>query len=185
MVLVDPTHEDMYWELNGPIVVPRLLTDSEWATMKPKGLSPRTGRVVAKLNPPFDQLPSDTQTLRRCVMGLPLSAAQIAGGDSMDMRHDLTEVYSITRKKDGGYRLDDMPLVVLTKSPVGLSGPLGPEKIKFNDQLLDDLAHASRFGRHVVAGTTDHHIQLTQPALVTDAIRGTVAAAAEARAKSR
>ena len=63
-VLVDPTHEDMYWEINGRIVVPRLLIDSEWATMKPKGLSPRGKQPAPKLNPPFARLPSDVQALR-------------------------------------------------------------------------------------------------------------------------
>jgi hypothetical protein len=177
MVLVDPTHEDMYWEMNGPIVVPRLLTDREWATMKPKGLSPRGERNAPKLNPPFDRLPSNAQTLRQCLMSLPVSESQIAGGDVQDMRQDLAEVYSLTRRTDGGYRVNDIPLVVLTKSLTGPVGPLGPQKQKYNDQLEDDLARASRFGKHVTASTSDHHIQLTEPGLVINAIRDTVATA--------
>jgi pimeloyl-ACP methyl ester carboxylesterase len=185
MVLVDPTHEDMYWEMNGPIVVPRLLTESEWEAMKPKGLSPRGGRTVLKLNSPFDRLPLDAQSLRRCLMSLPLSEAQIAGGDVQDMRQDLQQVYSLTRGKDGRYLVNDIPLVVLTKSPTGSAGPLGPEKQKYDDQLEDDLAHATRFGKHVVASTTDHHIQLTEPDLVTSAVRETVDAAVKVRTTPR
>jgi pimeloyl-ACP methyl ester carboxylesterase len=185
MVLVDPTHEDMYWEINGPIVVPRLVTDNEWATMKPKGLSPHGERTVAKLNPPFDRLPSDAQTLRRCLMSLPLSESQIAGGDVQEMRQDLAEVYALTRKKDGGYRVVNIPLVVLTKSPNRAPGPLDAQKLKYNDQLGDDLAHASRFGKHIVASTSDHHIQLTEPDLVINAIRDTVATAVKVRTTPR
>ena len=177
MVLVDPTHEDMYFEINDHIVVPRLLTDSEWATMKPKGLSPHGERTVAKLNPPFDRLPLEVQIIRRCLMSLPLSESRIAGGDVEEMRQDLSEVYSLSRTKAGGYRIADIPLVVLTKSPNGPSGPLDAEKLKYNDQLGDDLAHASKFGNHVVASTSDHHIQLTEPELVINAIRDTVGAA--------
>jgi len=185
MVLVDPTHEDMYFEINDHIVVPRLVTDSEWATMKPKGLSPHGERTVMKVNAPFDRLPSDMQTLRQCLMSLPLSESQIAGGDVQDMRRDLTEVYSLTRKKDGGYRVDDIPLVVLTQSPAGTVGPLGPEKRKYNDHLADDLAHASRLGNHIVASTDDHHIQLTEPDLVINTIRDTVAIAVKVRTSPR
>ena len=139
MVLVDPTHEDMYWEINGRIVVPRLLTDSEWATMKPKGLSPRGERPAPKLIPPFDRPPSDVQTLRRWLMSLPLSESQIAGGDVRDMRQHLAQVYPLTRGKDGGYRVGDIALVVLTKATTGPAGPLRPQELKSSDQLADEL----------------------------------------------
>ena len=92
------------------------------------------------------------------------------------MRQDLNEIYSLTRRKNGGYRVGNLPLLVLTRSPTG-PGPLSPENLKYNDRLQDDLAHASRFGSHIIAETTDHHIQLTEPELVIKAIRDTVAAA--------
>jgi hypothetical protein len=98
---------------------------------------------------------------------------------------DLTEVYSLTRKKDGGYRVAAIPLVILKKSPAGTVGPLSPEKQKYNDQLADDLAHASRLGNHIVASTDDHHIQLTEPDLVINAIRDTVAIAVKVRTTRR
>jgi len=171
MLLVDPTHEDMYFEINDHIVVPRLVSDSEWAAMRPKGATAHGARSVTKLNAPFDRLPADVQSLRLCLMSLPLAASQIAGGDVQDMRGDLAEVYSLTRKNGGGYRVGDIPLVVLTKSPDGPAGPIGPEKRKYNDGLADDLARASPRGKHVIATTSDHHIQLTEPGLVVDAIR--------------
>jgi pimeloyl-ACP methyl ester carboxylesterase len=181
LVLVDPTHEDMYWEINGKIVVPRLLTDSEWAAIKPKGLSPHGERPVQTLSSPFDKLPSEMQTLRRCLMSAPVSESQIAGGVVRDIRQDLAEVYSLTRYKDGGYRAIGVPLTVLTKSPDRPGGLIGADKQKYNDQLESALARASRFGNHVIATTTVHHIQLAEPGLVIAAIRDTLAAAGKAR----
>jgi pimeloyl-ACP methyl ester carboxylesterase len=185
MVLVDPTHEDMFFEINGPIVVPRLVTDREWETMKPKGSAPRGARTVAKLNSPFDRLPLDTQALRRCLMSLPVSESRIVGGDVQEMRQDLAEVYSLTRTKDGGYRVRNIPFVVMTKSPNGPPDPLAGEKQTYNDQLGNNLVHASRYGNYVVASTRDHHIQLTEPDLVISSIRETVSMAARVRTSPR
>jgi pimeloyl-ACP methyl ester carboxylesterase len=181
MVLVDPTHEDAYFEINDHIVVPRLVTDSEWATMKPKGPSPHGARSLTKLNPPFDRLPSGGQTLRLCLMSLALSQAQIDGGDVQDMRHDLAEVYSLTRTRDGKYKIGHIPIIVLTKSLNNVSGPLSLEKLRYNDRLEDGLAHASPLGKHVVASTGDHHIQMTDPDLVIASIRDTFIAAVKMR----
>ena len=76
-------------------------------------------------------------------MSLPLSASQIAGGDVEDIRQDLTEVYSLTRTNDGGYRVGDIPLVVLTRRlPTGPS-PLPPDKLQYIRRLQDDLETAS------------------------------------------
>jgi pimeloyl-ACP methyl ester carboxylesterase len=179
MVLVDPTHEDAYFEINGQIVVPRLVSDTEWATIKPKGSSPHGERSVTKLNPPFDRLPPDEQTLRECLMSLPLSQSQIDGGDVQDMRQDLADVYALTRTKDGKYRIGDIPLIVLTRSIDGAHGPLAPEKLKYNEQMEDDLTHASSLAKHVVASTSDHHIQLTEPDLVITSIREVFATAVQ------
>lgn len=118
-------------------------------------------------------------------MSLPLTESQIAGGDVQDMRQDLAQVYSLARRNDGSYRLNDVPLVVITKSPTGSAGPLGPEKRKFNDQLSDELARASRFGKHLIATKNDHHIQLTEPDLITNAIRDTVSLAVKLRSMPR
>jgi hypothetical protein len=101
------------------------------------------------------------------------------------MRQDLADVYSLTRTMDGGYRVGNIPLVVLTKSPNGPPGPLDLQHLNYNDQLGDDLAHASPFDKHVVASTSDHHIQLTEPDLVTNAIRDTVATAVKVRTARR
>jgi len=177
MVLVDPTHEDGYFEINDHIVVPRLVSDSEWAVIKPKGPSPHGERSVTRLNPPFDRLPSDVQTLRQCLTSLPLSQSQIDGGDVQDMRQDLAEVYLLTRAKDGKYKIGGVPIIALTKSLNGVAGPLGPDKIKYNAQLEDDLANASPLGKHVVADTGDHHIQVADPGLVIASIRDTFATA--------
>ena len=45
MVLIEHTHEDMYFEINRPIVVPRLVTESDWEKMKPKGSRPAVTQV--------------------------------------------------------------------------------------------------------------------------------------------
>ena len=63
--------------------------------------------------------------------------------------------------------------------------PLDGEKQKYNDQLGDNLAHASQFGKYVVASTGNHHIQLIEPDLVISSIRGTVAMAAKVRTSAR
>jgi pimeloyl-ACP methyl ester carboxylesterase len=181
IVLVDPTHEDAYFEINDHIVVPRMVSDSEWAAIKPKGSSPHGERSVTKLNPPFDRLPPDVQTLRECLMSLSLSQSRIDGEDVQDMRQDLAEVYALTRTKGGKYIIGDIPLIVLTRSLDGDHGPLDPDKLKYNQQMEDDLAHASHLGKHVVASTSDHHIQLTDPDLVVNAIRDTVASAVKLR----
>jgi hypothetical protein len=114
-------------------------------------------------------------------MSLPLSQARIDGGDVEDMRQDLADVYSLTRTKDGKYKIGTIPLIVLTKSINGVGGPLDPEKLKYNERVEDDLAHASPLGKHIVASTSDHHIQLTEPDLVVDSIRDTFEAAVKMR----
>jgi pimeloyl-ACP methyl ester carboxylesterase len=180
MVLVDPTHEDAYFEINGPVVVPRLVSDTEWARIKPKGQAPHGAKSVTQLHPPFDRLPLEAQALRECLMSLPLSESQIEGGDVKEMRQDLADVYALTRTKNGKYIIGDIPLIVLTRSIEGAQGPLGP-KLKYNEQMEDDLAHASPLGKHVVASTSDHHIQLTDPDLVIASIREAFTAAVKMR----
>lgn len=113
-------------------------------------------------------------------MSLPLTQSQIDGGDVQEMRQDLADVYSLTRTKNGKYRIGDIPLIVLTRSSEGAQDPLAP-KSKYNEQMEDDLAHASSLGKHVVASTSDHHIQLTDPDLVIASIREAFTAAVKVR----
>jgi pimeloyl-ACP methyl ester carboxylesterase len=182
MVLVDPTHEDAYFEINGPVVVPRLVSETEWAQIKPKGQAPHEAKSVTQLRPPFDRLPPEVQALRECLMSRPLSQSQIDGGDVAEMRQDLADVYALTRTKDGQYRIGNIPLIVLTRSIEGARGPLAP-KLAYNEQMEDALAHASRLGKHIVATTTDHHIQLTEPDLVITSIREAFITAVKMRTK--
>lgn len=173
MVLVDPTHEDAYFEINGPVVVPRLVSETEWTQIKPKGQKPHEAKSVTHLRPPFDRLSPDVQALRECLMSRPLSQSQIDGGDVAEMRRDLADVYTLTRTKDGRYRIGNIPLIVLTRSIEGAQDPLTP-KLAYNEQMEDALAHASPLGKHIVAITSDHHIQLTEPDLVSTSIRETL-----------
>ena len=106
-------------------------------------------------------------------MSRPLSQSQIDGGDVAEMRQDLADVYALTRTKDARYRIGNIPLIVLTRSIEGDQGPLTP-KLAYNEQMEDALAHASPLGKHIVATTTDHHIQLTEPDLVITSIRETL-----------
>lgn len=180
MVLVDSTHEDAFWEINDNIVVPRLLSDEEWAAVKPKE-RPATERPRAevKLRPPFDRLPPEIQQLRLCVRSLPRLLYATTGGDLRDIRTDLVEVYSLA----GGSRrntLADLPLVVLSRAPDS-RGPIPQERQEYNRQLQLELARASGKGKHVVGKTGAHHIQLSEPELVVSAIREVVAAASSTR----
>lgn len=175
MVLVDSTHEDAYWEINDNIVVPRLLSDGDWARIKPRGQSEHhPSPPEEKLTPPFDRLPPEAQKLRRCAKTLPHLASATVGSDVADLRRDLIEVYSETRGSQGEYKgLRDMPLIVISRR-LSEAGPIPQGKQEHNKQVFIGLAHASRRGKYIAAESADHHIQMTQPELVVISIREVV-----------
>jgi len=176
MVLVDATHEDEYWEINGPIVVPRLLSDEEWAKIKPKDAVPR-GKVplAQQVRPPFDRLPLDIQELRLWVRSLPRPMKVITGGDVRDIRADLTEVHLLMRKRQRKHPLGNMPLIVITRAAES-GGPIPQKYLRYNMHLQLELSRLSRKAKYIVAGTSDHHIQLVQPELVISAVRAVIKA---------
>lgn len=176
MVLVDGTHEDAYWEINGHIVVPRLLSDSDWDAIKPPGELPSPRRTpVGPLRYPFDRLPPDAQELRQWARSLPRSEEVIAGGDVRDIRADLIEVYEITRKGQHDiHPLGNMPLVVISAKPT-LQGPIPPAKREFNTQMQIELSRLSHAGKFILAPTEHHFIHLAAPEVVISAIRDAMA----------
>ena len=176
VVLVDATHEDEYWEINGPIVVPRLLSDEEWAKIKPKEPLPRGNLPLApKVRPPFDRLPPEIQELHLWAKSLARPMNVISGGDLRDIRTDLAEVYSLTRKSQRKHPLGNMPFAVITRAAEN-GGPIPRKYLEYNMQLQLELSRLSRKGKYIVAATSDHHIQLTQPELVIRTIREVIGA---------
>lgn len=182
IVLVDSTHEDQYLWLNGKIVRPRLMTDQEWDDLKrPKAKQAsfsdskeptltRQSPADKKLDPPFDKLPLEVQSIRLWALSLPRTTAIDEGGDVQDFRRDFIEAYSLTRANKGKHPLGNLPLIVVTAN-----SPRDPdytqEQHDWNRKLQVELAGLSRDSKHIITRKGEHYIQLEEPEQVTNAIR--------------
>jgi pimeloyl-ACP methyl ester carboxylesterase len=122
--------------------------------------------------PPRDKLPIEAQRMRGWALGRVEHIAASVNPFEIEELADLRARRTATR-----YPLGDMPLVVLTR---GVSEEGGPDSKAFEAEHRQDhtvIAQMSRNGKMIVAERSGHHIQLDEPQLVIETIRGVLAAA--------
>jgi pimeloyl-ACP methyl ester carboxylesterase len=122
--------------------------------------------------PPRDKLPIEAQRMRAWALG---RVEHIAAGVNPFESEELADLRA--RRTATRYPLGDMPLVVLTR---GVSEEEGPDSKAFEAEHRQDhavIAQMSRNGKMIVAEHSGHHIQLDEPQLVIETIRGVLAAA--------
>jgi pimeloyl-ACP methyl ester carboxylesterase len=184
IVLIDSTHEDSQLMFRDKIA--RL---SEMASDKPvppvrrefpasKGARPpdgekRPGPRPARVEPPYDRLPSEAQGLRRWAAGKP-------GHSGMDfLAEEVAEMHAARAKQ--AQPLGDIPLIVLTRGledypkevPAEERAALTRDRLR----LQADLVRLSRNSKQVMASRSGHEIHLFEPDVVVAAIREVVEAA--------
>jgi pimeloyl-ACP methyl ester carboxylesterase len=182
MVLLDSTHEDEYLWIEGQIIRPRFMTDEEWSDlMKPKKpankapsddsakQNPAPPPRVVKLEAPYDKLPPDAQKIMMWTMSLPYRQDRYEGGDTLDIRSDFIDMHKVTAQSE--HPLGNIPLVVLSKTPaIDNDDDYKPDQLAWNQNLQAQLATLSTNSQHILASHSGHHIQLEEPAIVTDSI---------------
>jgi pimeloyl-ACP methyl ester carboxylesterase len=191
MVLIDSAHEDSTRNFKGKRVRSREL--SEGRTIPPiqtsisiadKTLSPgeiqriekllnRTGPL--KIEAPFNRLTPRIQKMRLWALAQPQHYASNNENSFFEAYkgEEYAEMFSARKAED--YPLGDLPLIVLTRGKSELpdteEGRQDNEERK-REQL--DLLRLSRNSKQIIAEASGHDIQLEDPALVIDAVRGVV-----------
>jgi len=190
MVLVDSTHEDTTLMYHGKLVrvregakkrpIPPVQTmkssppqppteeDKKQAEFNVKVFGP------PKIQPPFDKLPPNVQTVRLWMLTHPkLSAA------SDDYWPEELQALSDARAKTPG-ALGDNPLIVLVGTNKGEGAPPNVSAedwkglVEEKRQQKAGFVNLSRNSQLVYAEQSGHHIQLDEPELVVSAIRNVV-----------
>jgi pimeloyl-ACP methyl ester carboxylesterase len=189
MVLVDPTSEDVTLSYQGKIVRVRDSAQKRAVpgvqTMKSSPPKPPTDEDIKqaefnkqvfgppKIEPPFDRLPANIQTLRLWALNTrKLSAA----GD--DFWPEEFQSMFVTRSQTP-HSLGDMPLIVLIGkkaggTPPGISAEEWQRLSEEKRKQKQDLAGLSRNGKAIISEKSGHHIQLEDPEVVVRAIREVV-----------
>ena len=169
MVLVDSSHEDNQIMLNGKTLL--LRETSQGRTIPPVQLqmpktkslnqpdSNQSSPTAAKLESPFDKLPADIQRIRLWAMSQP--NYNTARSSEFDYLAEEVALMHDERSKSE-YPLGEIPLIVLTR---------GKNASKTHQKLQADLIRLSRNSKQIIAQNSDHHIQIDEPQLVTEAIR--------------
>ena len=128
-----------------------------------------TKAQVAKLFPPYDKLPPESQKLQLWAMSLPWTKARDEGGDTRDMRQDFIAMRETTVQSE--HPLGSIPLIVVSKTPgVDDDEDYTPEQLAWNRHLQKQLAALSTNSEHAVAEHSGHHVQLDEPDAVIKSI---------------
>jgi pimeloyl-ACP methyl ester carboxylesterase len=189
IVLVDSTTEDTTLSYQGKIVRVRdsakgrtVPTVQTLATSPPKPPTKADLEQVEmnkqffgepKIDPPFDKLPQNIQTLRLWALRNPKLSAQTDDfwAEELQTMHD-------SRAK-APYQLGSTPLIVLIggKSeavPPGVTDEQWKQLSEEKKKQKSELAGLSKNSRVVFANESGHHIQLDQPELIVSAVRQVV-----------
>jgi len=186
MVLVDSTHEDTKLFMNGKIQRMRELTQHRKIppiqtsiSAADKTLSVEERQQIdgflkqigpPKIEPPFNQLPSETQQMRLWALAQP---QHYAADNDPYMAEEFAEIHS--SRKTGEFPLGDLPLIVMTRSKSEYPDTdIGKQLDEERNRMQLDLLHLSRNSKQIVAQASGHHIQLNRPSLVVGAIREVV-----------
>jgi pimeloyl-ACP methyl ester carboxylesterase len=170
MVLVDSSHEDNQIMLNNKLVLLRELSRgraippvqlkmSTPAGSKSPGEVRQPSSVASKVDAPYDKLPPNIQQIRLWAVSQP-NYADARRSEFEYLAEEVALIHLDRSKRE--YPLGERPLIVLTR---GKNANAGHQK------LQADLVNLSRNSKQVIAQKSDHHIQLDDPELVTNAIR--------------
>jgi hypothetical protein len=108
---------------------------------------------------PYDKLPPDIQQIRLWAVSRP-NYANASRSEFDYLAEEVALMHADRSKRQ--HPLADMPLIVLTR---------GKNANAEHQKLQADLVSLSRNSKQVIAQKSDHHIQLDDPALVTNTIR--------------
>lgn len=187
IVLVDSTTEDTTLNYQGKIVrvrdsakerpIPAVQTMSSSPPKPPTEDDLKQAAFnkqvfgAPKIEPPFDKLPSNIQTLRLWALDNPkLSAA------TDDFWAEELQAMFVARSKTT-YQLGDIPLVVLIggkkdgEPPQGITAEEWKRLTEEKRKQKTELANLSRNSKVIITDKSGHHIQLEEPDLVVSAIR--------------
>ncbi len=121
------------------------------------------------LEPPLDRLSPDDQKMQLWAQ-TQFNYYKAASGEMDWSPEDVADMYKNREKP--GYRLGNMPLIVLTKGYGNFSGM--PDSVALESQRLklqNDLARLSTNSKHIVDKNSGHNIHLEDPATVITAIK--------------
>jgi hypothetical protein len=166
VVLVEAVHEDNPIMLNGQPVLLRA-TSRGRAMPRPRLEPPprdtTTGRTEAQpeapseVSSPYDKLPRAMQEFRRWAVQRPGFGATRAS----EFDYLPEELAAWHQQRTRNATVWDAPLIVATRK----DAPPG------HATRQADLVRLSSHGKQIVATTSDHHVQLGDPATVIGAIR--------------
>jgi len=182
IILVSSAHENEYLWINGRIIAPRLIPETEWNKITNKVMRDKDTTDLdkilyqipkpQKLDSPYSQLPGNIQKIRMWAMSGPVTKRILGGGDINDFRADFSEVFQTTINKK--YPVGNVPLIVLTEQkifdPKNEDG-YTKEQFEWNIHLQEQLTKLSSNSIQIITTKSGHHIQLDQPDLVVAAIK--------------
>lgn len=167
MVLVDSSHEDQFSRKDVqqiPSFFPLLIK-----VLTPFGVA----RIINKVGTPLPNLPPDIEAERAAIYSHTRSMYAVA--DEMSAIPT-----NAAQLRASPMRLDDKPLIVLTRGMKEATPSSKPEESERTEQvwreLQADLARRSSNGKQIIAEKSGHYIQFYQPDLVIDAIRQVIEA---------
>jgi pimeloyl-ACP methyl ester carboxylesterase len=194
LVLVDSTHEDTVLLMNnkprrmrelaqGRTIPPIRTTISaaeKELSAEEKQQAENTMKQMGgpKIRAPYDLLPTELQAMRLWVLAQPRHYT----ADSYPFfEEEFAAVYAARQQQE--YPLGDAPLAVLLQKPGYGNPPSGvsaEEWKQINEEKRQQKVEFTKLSRNsklTVAENSGHHIQLDEPAVVTNAIRQVVEAA--------
>jgi len=121
------------------------------------------------IEPPLDRLSPDDQKMQLWAQ-TQFNYYKAASGEMDWSPEDVADMYK--NKEKPGYKLGNMPLIVLTKGHGNFSGM--PDSVALESQRLklqNDLARLSTNSKHIVDKNSGHNIHLEDPATVINAIK--------------
>jgi pimeloyl-ACP methyl ester carboxylesterase len=154
LVLVDSSHEDQF----------RRFEEAGVGSSAPRNST----FIVRNASQIPDGLPEDV---------VPVARSFAVRRSSMKaFRSELRHLRSSAQQLQSAAALPDVPVSVISHR-IDRKGTAraADRRAKIWMDMQSDLAHRAAKGRHLIAATDDHFIQLSQPQLVVDAIRDVIA----------
>lgn len=131
----------------------------------------------SEADPLFNRFSKEVQQMQVWAQSQPTFIASVQA--EMDWSpEDVADLY--THKNDSAYMLGNMPLVVLTRGKGGFDGrqdSLLLEKERL--QAQEELTKLSTNSKHIIDINSGHNIHVEDPAVVIEAIKSVVIAAAQ------
>ena len=177
VVLVDSSHEESFEPVGLKIVrIPQLSAKQyqdlidEAKAHRPK--NPEPDPVPTTIFPPYDKLPTQSQTLHVWALKKILPLVKTWG---LNLQFDLSRLHQMRIRTP--HPLGNLPLVVLTASTFDVVEAPGmtPEQARQDHlRLQNDLAQLSTNSRQLMVSPSGHSIYLDQPQVVIRSIAAVV-----------